>query len=40
LYYLDPYGSKLAYVFTPQMLEDQIFVELAFHEMGSEDDPE
>ncbi|PAW95064.1 hypothetical protein CKK33_16810 [Mucilaginibacter sp. MD40] len=40
LSYLDTDGSKLAYAFTPQMLEDKIFVELAVREMGDEEDPE
>jgi hypothetical protein len=40
LSFLDTDGSKLAYAFTPQMLADKMFVELAFHEMGDEDDME
>jgi len=40
LSFIDREGSKLAYCFTPQMLEDKIFLELAFHEMGEDDDVE
>jgi len=40
LSYIDTDGSKLAYAFTPQMLTDKMFVELAFHEMGDDNDPE
>lgn len=40
LSYIDTDGSKLAYAFTPQMLADKIFLELAFYENGTEEETE
>lgn len=35
LSYLNTQGSKLGYAFTPQMLEEKIFLELAIHEYST-----